>query len=110
MNGVSGTPKHPILFFAAERNSPDIIKILCQPGANLSQALEAFSLPVLAYCIFSAEYDLFPLFAMGVDPSDIPDARLPTDHILNLSTLLSIVTRYSSTLVTDRLKLCSAAC
>lgn len=67
--------KHPILFFAVERNSPEIIRILCRAGADPSQPTQPLGLPVLAYCIFSAEYELydttdclFALLAMGADP------------------------------------------
>lgn len=67
--------KHPILFYAVERNSPEIVRILCRAGADPSQPTQPLGLPVLAYCIFSAEYELcdttdclFALLAMGADP------------------------------------------
>lgn len=74
-----GYGRYPILFFAIERNSPEIIRILCRAGADPSQTVVHTRLPVLAYCILSAEYELsdttdslFALLAMGADPFDLP--------------------------------------
>ncbi|KAL8939478.1 MAG: hypothetical protein Q9216_003330 [Gyalolechia sp. 2 TL-2023] len=58
VGGLFGTKKFPILFFAVERNSPEIIRVLCRAGADPSQRAEPSGLPVLAYCILGAEYEL----------------------------------------------------
>lgn len=86
---MPGPLKNTILFFAVERNSPEIIRILCRAGANPCQNLESLRLPALAYCIFSAEYELcdtiyslFIFLALGAEPSDLPnDVGLQTEHI-----------------------------
>ncbi|KAI4187866.1 MAG: hypothetical protein L6R41_002528 [Letrouitia leprolyta] len=77
IGGIFGSNKFPILFFAVERNSPEVIRVLCRAGADLSQPAEPSGLPVLVYCIISAEYELcdtsdslFALLAMGADPYD----------------------------------------
>ena len=77
-------PHVPILYFAAERNSPEIVRILCHAGAKPSQRISLdgsaiFSLPLLPYTILSAEYKLVDttetvvaLLAMGANPHDVP--------------------------------------
>lgn len=78
VGGIFGLNKNPILFFAVERNSPELIRLLCRAGADPGQPTEPSKLPVLAYCIISAEYELsdttdslFALLAMGADPYDL---------------------------------------
>jgi len=81
---VSANDLHfPILYFAAERNSPEIVRLLCKAGAdpylhNFSYP-ETWGVPVLAYTILSAEYALsdttdtvLALLAMGANPKDVP--------------------------------------
>ncbi|KAI4199257.1 MAG: hypothetical protein LQ350_004717 [Teloschistes chrysophthalmus] len=69
----------PILFFAVERNDPELVRLLCRAGANPKQTTQRPSLPLLAYCVISAEYSLTDsndclsaLLAMGTSPYDIP--------------------------------------
>jgi len=84
VKGDSGGPYFPILYFAVERNSPDIVRILCEAGAKPEQRMRSSGIsiirvPLLAYAIFSAEYDLsdsngtvITLLAMGTNPLDVP--------------------------------------
>lgn len=44
----------PILFFAAERNSPEILNMLCERGADVDGRAEPSGLPLLAYTILSS--------------------------------------------------------
>lgn len=79
-----GAPFFPILYFAAERNSPEIVRILCHAGAEPSQSIGGygdaiFGLPLLPYTILSAEYQLsdttetvIALLAMGASPYEVP--------------------------------------
>ena len=74
-----GGARFPILFFAAERNSPEITTMLCQKGADIDRRLEPSRIPLLAYTIVSSEYSLSDttdtlvgLLAMGANPRDIP--------------------------------------
>lgn len=79
-----GGPFFPILYFAVERNSPEIVRILCNAGANPSDrarllGLSIIKLPLLAYTVLSAENDLsdttdtmIALLAMGANPGDVP--------------------------------------
>lgn len=69
----------PILYFAAERNSPELVRMLCQRGADPDGRAEPSGLPLLAYTIMSAEYNLsdttdtvIALLAMGAIPTGIP--------------------------------------
>ena len=73
----------PILYFAAERNSPEIIRLLCKAGADPYSydyaKPEIWGVPVLAYAILSAEYahsdttdTVLALLAMGANPEDVP--------------------------------------
>ena len=69
----------PILFFAAERNSPEILNVLCERGADVDGRAEPSGLPLLAYTILSAERNLsdttntlIALLAMGANSSDVP--------------------------------------
>ena len=74
-----GGARFPVLFFAAERNSPEIVTMLCQKGADMDRRLEPSGIPLLAYTIISSEYSLsdttdtlVALLAMGASPRDIP--------------------------------------
>lgn len=75
----------PILYFAAEANSPEIVRILCKAGADPNPELSAFlldscsPLTILSYTVLSAENSLLDttdtllaLLAMGADPAQIP--------------------------------------
>ena len=74
----------PVLYFAAERNSPQIVRLLCHAGAQPEQRITtdgatASGLPLLPYSILSAEYQLsdttdavVALLAMGADPHGVP--------------------------------------
>ena len=74
----------PILYFAAERNSAEIVRILCHAGAVPSQEMFVRGslindLPLLPYTVLSAEYNLTDttetvdtLLAMGASPYDVP--------------------------------------
>ena len=84
VNIAPGGPFFPILYFAVERNSPEIVRLLCDSGAQPSQTMRPLGLPILklpllAYAVLSAEYDLvdttdtvIALLARGADPADIP--------------------------------------
>ena len=74
-----GLPNCPILFFAIEQNSPELIRLLCKAGAMVGQKATPSGLPPLAYAVLSAEYSLvdttdvlITLLAIGADPKDIP--------------------------------------
>ena len=76
---LSGEALFPILFFAAERNSPEIVTMLCQKGAGVDRRPEPSGIPLLAYTIISSEYSLsdttdtlVALLSMGANPRDIP--------------------------------------
>lgn len=80
---------YPVLFFAVERNCPNLVRLLCRAGADPAQAAQPSNLPVLAYCIMTAEYELsdttdalFALLAMGADPYDLPQ-DMWCDYIKN---------------------------
>ena len=75
----SSSERFPILFFAVERNSPEVVNMLCQRGANADGRAEPSGIPLLVYTIMSAEYNLsdttdtlVALLAMGAHPSDVP--------------------------------------
>ena len=70
---------YPILFFAVERNSPELVSLLCRAGASPHMPAKPSLVPVLAYCVISAEYKvadttdtLVALLAAGADADDIP--------------------------------------
>ena len=79
-----GGPFFPILYFVVERNSPGMVRLLCASGAQPSQTMRPLGLPfaklpLLAYAVISAEYNLvdttdtfIALLAMGAEPADIP--------------------------------------
>ena len=79
-----GAPFFPILYFAAERNSPEIVRILCHAGAKPDQSIGSYGsselrLPLVPYTILSAEHNLWDttetviaLLAMGASPYDVP--------------------------------------
>lgn len=72
----------PILYFAVERNSPEIVRTLCDAGAKPSQRMRPLAIirpPVLAYAVLNAEYNLvdttnivIALLAKGADSGDVP--------------------------------------
>ena len=74
-----GGARFPILFFAAERNSPEIVTLWCQRGADMDCRLEPSGIPLLAYTIMGSEYSLsdttdslVALLAMGANLRYIP--------------------------------------
>ena len=69
----------PILFFAVERNSPEIVRVLCKFGADPSRRALRAGLPLLAYTILCSEYSwsdtsdtLLVLLAKGANPDEVP--------------------------------------
>ena len=84
MQTTLGATSFPILYFAAERNSPEIVRILYHAGANPAQSIVPYDsttsgLPLLPYTILSAEYKLVDttdtvvaLLAMGASPYNVP--------------------------------------
>lgn len=71
----------PILFYAAQRNNPELVRILCRVGANPNDRAERSGLPVLAFTILETENDhedrteaVVALLAMGADPNDLPQS------------------------------------
>ena len=83
VNGVHagfGLPICPILFFAIEQNSPELVRLLCKNGAQPGDRATPSGLPGLAYAVLSAEYGLIDttdvlitLLAVGADPKDVPE-------------------------------------
>ena len=74
-------PGLPILFYAVQQHSPEIVRIMCEAGADPSQRAQPSGMPLLTYTILSAEYEmvdmtdtLVALLAMGADPGDVPEA------------------------------------
>ena len=72
-------PCCPILFFAIEQNSPELVRLLCKAGAITSHRASPSGLPVLAYAVLCAEHTmvdttdvLITLLAVGADPKDVP--------------------------------------
>ena len=77
-------PSVPILYFASERNSPELVRILCHAGAKPSQSIRfngsaTSGFRLLPYTILSAEYELadttesvVALLAMGASSYDVP--------------------------------------
>lgn len=70
---------YPILFYAVEQNSPELVRVLCKAGADPGRKSEPTAIPLLAYTIISAEYSisdttdtLLALLAEGAHPSQIP--------------------------------------
>ena len=84
VKGAPGGPSFPILYFAVERNSPEILSMLCEAGADPSQKyrpsdLGTAPIPLLAYTVLRAENDmsdttdlLVAFVAKGADPKDVP--------------------------------------
>ena len=69
----------PILFFAIEKNSPTLVRMLCNAGASPDAVVQPWGIPLLAYAAISAEYEildttnvLIALLAAGADPYQIP--------------------------------------
>ncbi|MDI1486223.1 MAG: hypothetical protein OHK93_005449 [Ramalina farinacea] len=72
-------PWYPTLFFAVERKSPQLIRLLCEAGANPNFRSYPSGITLLCYIIISAEYELVDMtdclvaaLAMGADPEGIP--------------------------------------
>ncbi|KAL8817298.1 MAG: hypothetical protein Q9191_008173 [Dirinaria sp. TL-2023a] len=72
------TNSYPILFFAVEQNSPEIVRVLCKAGADPSKKAEPWALPLLAYTILSSENSLsdttdtlIALLAEGARPEQL---------------------------------------
>ena len=79
MKGQSAGEFYSILFFAVEQNSPELINILCTAGASPKDRVMPLGLPVLIYCVISAEYGvtditntLIALLAAGANPMNVP--------------------------------------
>ena len=79
IKGDTYTNFFPILFFAVEQNSPELVRVLCKAGADPSKKAEPWAIPLLAYTIISAEYDLsdttdtlIALLAEGARPEQLP--------------------------------------
>ena len=75
-----GAPCCPILFYAIEQNSPELVRILHKAGANVGSTTFPFGLPALAYAVLCAEYTsddttdvLITLLAIGANPKDVPE-------------------------------------
>ena len=70
----------PVVFFAIERNSPEIVRMLCDYGAPLTKKAVPSGLPALAYAVLVAEYEtrdtttmVGTLLALGENPKDVPE-------------------------------------
>ncbi|KAL9608642.1 MAG: hypothetical protein Q9167_006543 [Letrouitia subvulpina] len=68
-----------ILFYAVERNDPELVRVLCRAGANPNDRAERSRLPILAFTILETVNDyedrteaVVALLAMGADPNDLP--------------------------------------
>lgn len=84
LKGAPGGPSFPILYFAVERNSQEILSMLCEAGRDASQKyrpsdLATAPIPLLAYTVTRAENDmsdttdsLVALIAKGADFKDVP--------------------------------------
>jgi len=75
----SGLSTYPILFFVVERNSPELISILATLGASIQDRSLPSDLPILAYTVISAEYEvsdttqtMIALLAEGANPYELP--------------------------------------
>ena len=75
-----GLPCCPILFYAIEQNSPELMRILHKAGAHVDSRTFPIGLPALAYAVLCAEYTsvdttdvLITLLAIGANPRDIPE-------------------------------------
>ena len=69
----------PILAFAVGRNVSALVRILCDAGALPDSSIMPHGIPVLAYAIFSSEYEItdttdivITLLAMGASPHMVP--------------------------------------
>ena len=72
-------PWYSPLFFAVERKLPQLIRILCEAGADPNFRSWPSGITLLCYIIISAEYELVDItdcliaaLAMGADPEGIP--------------------------------------
>ena len=73
------SPTYPVLFYAAQQNSPELVRVLCEAGANPDHRAAISGLPLLVYLITSAENEhidvtetLSALLAMGCSPYAVP--------------------------------------
>jgi ATP-dependent Clp protease ATP-binding subunit ClpB len=69
----------PALYYAIERNSPEVMSLLLQHGTNPNTSYKAFKLPVLAFAIFQGHREandsteiVRVLLAAGANPQIIP--------------------------------------
>ena len=90
---VTGLHTYPILYFAVERNAPQLVSILCSLGATTEERATPSDLPLLAYAAVVAEYEvidttstLAALLAAGADPHDLPE-ELWKDYLRSPSRL-----------------------
>lgn len=72
-------PWHPTLFYSIERKSPQLLRMLCEAGADPNCRSYPSRLTLLCYIVMSAEYELVDMtdclvaaLAMGADPEGIP--------------------------------------
>lgn len=68
-----------VLFFVVERNSLELVRILCRLGASPDKRVGPIGLPLLAYTIFHVEYEvldtlptMIALLAAGADSHEVP--------------------------------------
>ncbi len=76
---ASKTSRFLVLFFVVERNSLKLVRILCRLGANLDKRVDPTSLPLLAYTIFHAKYEILDtlstmiaLLVAGANSHEVP--------------------------------------
>lgn len=69
----------PALYYAAERNSGEMVKLLIQAGVDASNAKIAYPVPLIGYVVIHGHIDavdasavLKVLLAAGYDPTSIP--------------------------------------
>ena len=69
----------PILFFAIERNVPELVRTLCNVGAQVDCQILPYNITAIAHAVLSAEYEVtdttditITLLAMGASPHGIP--------------------------------------
>lgn len=94
-------PGYPILFFAVERNSPELVKLLCKFGAKPDRRAPMSDIPVLAYAVISFEHEMLDttftviaLLAAGTDPYDLP-VEMWKDYVKSPTRLENIAVKTS---------------
>jgi len=55
---ASKTSRFLVLFFVVERNSLELVRILCRLEVSLDKRVDSIGLPLLAYIIFHVEYKI----------------------------------------------------